>query len=527
MVIGKTRRRGDVGLKTVSHAFYQALLAKFRSALLAAPGNPVAFAGNFMVPRNQGPILQWIIAGGLGLGLGGYVLVVSSLLPLQKAPLLVLAALLPLILMIVAMIVKDLQKILLAVIILDIPFQLDFNLYYQREFAAIGAEGGLTISVTLFCLVALYALWLSELLVRAAPLPRPWFRLSLPFVTYFVLVMLSVIVARNVLLSVFEIFLLLQMLLLWIYIVATTRTRQDVLFIVTLLLIGLALESLVMIMVGITGSSIDFKVVSAVYDRGRVGGTFGSPIIAAGFLYLLLAPALSILLTRLNRYYKWLAVFAFALGGLALLLTFSRGGWIAFFFSTGALCLLAWRRGWLTSALPIIFAILVVLLGVFYQDAILSRIFGDDNGSAAARGPLMQLAFNMIRDNPLGVGANNFAVRLMEYAILDTAGVWLYTVHNKYLLIWAETGLAGLGAFIWLLLTTIHRGWQCWRFNDRFLSPLAIAFTLAIIGHMIHMLVDVFHSRPTVQLLWLIAGLVTAMYSIAREEGSLISERNI
>jgi O-antigen ligase len=321
--------------------------------------------------------------------------------------------------------------------------------------------------------------------------------------------------------------LLIQIFLLWVYVVATTRTRQDVLLIVTLLITALALESLSMIAVGVTGRSFDLGVITVGDERGRVAGTFGSPNVAAGFLYLLLAPALSILLTRSGRYYKWLAILGFGLGSLALLLTFSRAGWFAFFLSCGLLCFLAWRYGWLSPLLPLLFVIVVLLLAVIFQDSISNRIFGDDNGSAAARGPLMQLAFNMIWDNPLGVGANNFAVRLMQYATLDRAAVWLFTVHNKYLLVWAEAGIGALVAFLWFLLTIIRRGWYCWRARDRFLSPLALAFTLSIIGHMLHMSVDIFNSRTTVQLLWLIAALITAMYSIAREETQTAFQENL
>ena len=63
----------------------------------------------------------------------------------------------------------------------------------------------------------------------------------------------------------------------------------------------------------------------------------------------------------------------------------------------------------------------------------------------------------------------------------------------------------------------VSRGWQCSRLNDRFLSPLALGLTAAVAGQMGHMLIDVFNSRPQVQLLWLVAGLVTAMRNLASE----------
>ena len=42
----------------------------------------------------------------------------------------------------------------------------------------------------------------------------------------------------------------------------------------------------------------------------------------------------------------------------------------------------------------------------------------------------------------------------------------------------------------------------------------ALGFTAAILGHMAHMFVDLFNQRWQVQLLWLIAGLITAIYIV-------------
>lgn len=475
---------------------------------------PAAFKRMLTTPIARGSIVQWAGVGVVGIVLGIYTIGVSSLPP-RWAYLSVLAVLCPFI----AMVVGNVQKLLLAVILLDIPFQLDIHLAYRDEVAELGALGGWNISVTTLSLLVLYALWLGELLARVKPRSRSLLRTSLPLVLYLAFVALSVVAAHDVILSAFEIFLLLQMFLLYVYIAGTVRTRQDVLFIVIMLFIGLVLESLVMVALRFVGHSFSVAGMLARIDPdNRVGGTVGSPINAAAYLCLLLAPAMSILLTRLAWYYKWLAALAFGLGGVALVLTFSRGGWIAFFLSSAILCLLAWRRGWLSITIPFSITVVVVLLFLLFQDAILVRLLGDDNGSASARVPLMKLAFRVIKDKPvLGVGINNFPIIMKQYATPEFGGAWLYAIHDKYLLVWAETGIGGLVAFIWFLLATVRRGWQCWKLSDRFLSPLALGFTAAIAGQMVHMFVDVFHSRPEVQLLWLVAGLITAIRNMDGE----------
>ena len=53
---------------------------------------------------------------------------------------------------------------------------------------------------------------------------------------------------------------------------------------------------------------------------------------------------------------------------------------------------------------------------------------------------------------------------------------------------------------------------------DRLLSPIALVLVLAIVGQMVHMLVDVFSSRPQVQSLWICAALVAAIGRIKEDE---------
>jgi O-antigen ligase len=89
---------------------------------------------------------------------------------------------------------------------------------------------------------------------------------------------------------------------------------------------------------------------------------------------------------------------------------------------------------------------------------------------------------------------------------------FLYTVHNKYMLVWAEIGTFGLLAYLAFLFGTLRKGWQCWKRNDHVVAILALGFTTAIAGQMVDMGVDIFRGRSVTQLLWLIAGLLAAMH---------------
>jgi O-antigen ligase len=464
--------------------------------------------------------LQWTIAGVVGGGLGGCVLGFSWL-PNEWAGLFALAVVAPFALLIVG----ELRRPLLALVILDTMLQLDTNFFYRYDAAARGALAGLSLSLTTMCLAALYALWFSELLARRNSPPQYLWRMVLPVAAYLAVVILSAIVASDPQLASFEIAMLVQTFLLVVYIVGTVKTREDVTLIVTMLLVCVLLQSLSMIYVFATGHEFRVAGISTRSSKSyvdthpiRPGGMIGSPIDAATYLSLLMAPVLSVLLTRLRWFYKGLALFALATGAVALVLALSRGSWTTFFLSSVIVCFFAWRRGWLPLTIPLVFGSVTLLFIGFFQASVMTRLFGNDGGSAAARIPLIMLALHIIRDHPfLGVGANNYAVVISQYLTPEFDNQWIWIVHSKFLLVLAENGPAGLLAFLWFLLATLRRGWQTWKVGDRLLSPIALGFTAAIGSQIQHMLVDVFHSRAQVQILWLAAALIAVMYNMARK----------
>ena len=416
------------------------------------------------------------------------------------------------------------QRVLLAVIILDIPLQFGTHLFYREEDAALGALGGLSISATTLALAGLYLSWLIRAFTNRSHATKAGVNVNWPLVAYFAITLFSNFVAQDVSLSLFELCLLLEACLVYFYIAGNVRTREDVVFVVSCLLAACLLESVVMIILRFTGmpSTIWGLPTHIHIDSDpkegfmRIGGTVGSSNFAAAYLSISLTCAASVLFTDLGRLHKWLATAVLGVGSIALILTFSRGGWLALALSLALLCFVTWRRRGLSLKAPIAALLLLALLYVPFHALIGARLFGDDRGSAESRIPLMNLAFRITEAHPLlGVGANNFTVAMGPYLTSEFREGFLFAVHNKYLLVLAETGIGGLIAFLAFFAGTVRKGWQCWNFQDRLLSPLALGFAAGIVGHMVHMTVDVFRGRPTQQLVWLIAGLLVAMWRIA------------
>jgi len=412
-------------------------------------------------------------------------------------------------------------RILLAIVILDIPFQFGTHFFYREVDAARGALGGLSISATTIALAGLYVSWFIRSQANRSSDARPSFHINLPLLVYLAITAISVAVAQDVSLSLFEVFLLVEACLVYFYVANNVRTRQDILFVVSLLLIACLLESMAMILIRFNGMpSTLWGAPTHVHIETdakegfmRIGGTVGSSNFAAAYLSISLASAASLLFTNLGRAHKCLAMAVLGLGGVALIFTFSRGGWVALALAVTVICLLVWSRRGFSLKTPIAVLLILGMLYLPFQSVISARLLGDDKGSAESRIPLMKLAFRIIEDNPvLGVGANNFTVVMDRYLTPEFRHSFLFAVHNKYLLVLSETGIIGLLAFLAFLLDALRKGWQCWALQDRLLSPLALGFAAGIAGHMVHMSVDVFRGRPTQQLLWLAAALLTAMH---------------
>jgi len=192
----------------------------------------------------------------------------------------------------------------------------------------------------------------------------------------------------------------------------------------------------------------------------------------------------------------------------------SRGGWISFFVGLATIMIFGGRRVPRKAVAAAVVAL--ILLAIPFRGVISERLYGDDNGSAASRMPLNDLATAMIADHPLlGVGANNFALAMEPYKAHSFSGDFFYTVHNTYLLVWAETGIGGLVVFVWFLIAVLRQGFKCSRSRDSLFAPLALGCAAAVVGLAVHMNFEPFGSGPAVDVLWLFAGLVTAMTSVS------------
>ncbi len=459
-------------------------------------------------------IVRLLLAAGIGLVIG------SSMAFLATRSMLLIGTII-ILLPFLAMLVRHFRLLFVVLLPAIVSFPVGKSLMRASlEWTGLGVLAGFYFSLMLVALVVLYTLWASQLLSRRGELAQTMPILMVPHFLYVVVSLVSIVSARRPMFTLSEWFLNLQAFLLYTYMISTIRNKREVHWMIIVLLVNLILHGLVSTAVRGLGRTIGFGPVQFfIDDEGRVGGLFSHPNHATTFFYLMLPVALATLITHRNRTIKILAAVAFGAGFLGMALTQSRGGFIATCLSLFVFFVVAVWRKWMSIKIPLIVSFVGLLGFLPIAPIILQRFLEDDGGSAESRGPLAQLAWRMVLDHPvIGVGANNFPVNMFDYITPDLGEVHLFTVHNKFLLVWSETGTLGLIAFVLILLTTLYHGWVCVNApgnQSPFYPLVGWSFACSFIGMAFHMYVNVFRTAYLIHIIWFVAGMTAILAYIS------------
>ena len=138
---------------------------------------------------------------------------------------------------------------------------------------------------------------------------------------------------------------------------------------------------------------------------------------------------------------------------LALILTYSRGswfGWWASIFSFGVM-LKRWREIWVILTMVALFLALATPL----QERLFSLVSPQTDFSINERLKAMEDGLQLGLEHPvLGVGYGRAQLRSglrEQHRNAATEYTHIAHTHNMYVELFAQTGLLGLGAFLWLL----------------------------------------------------------------------------
>ncbi|WP_017717949.1 IctB family putative bicarbonate transporter [Kamptonema formosum] len=260
----------------------------------------------------------------------------------------------------------------------------------------------------------------------------------------------------------------------------------------------------------------------------RVYSYLGNPNLLAGYLVPAIAFSIAAIFAWRNWGAKALAVTMAVVNSACLILTFSRGGWIGFVVSVGALTLLLaywWSvhlpPKWRTWALPAVLgtaAALLVVAVVFVEpvrDRVFSMFAGREDSSNNFRINVWAAVREMIADRPiLGIGPGNVAFNKV-YPIYMRPRFSALSAYSIWLEVAVETGFIGFSCFIWLLLVTFNQARvQLVRLRQTGSSEaywLMAAFA-TMLGMLAHGCVDTVWYRPEVSTLWWLMVATIASY---------------
>ncbi len=188
---------------------------------------------------------------------------------------------------------------------------------------------------------------------------------------------------------------------------------------------------------------------------GRVFGTLGNPNNFAEFLTVFLPFGFAFALCTRNRRLRLLALAGLAIPLAAIVLTYSRSGWIALAAATVVYLLLANYRHLATlliggvCALPLLPA------------TVLARILTIGNlqdSSSSYRLDIWTGVLRMLKNHwftGVGLGPGGFSKVYPPYAV-GTSAVAAHS-HNQFLEMMAECGILGLLTYLWLIFDLIRR----------------------------------------------------------------------
>lgn len=178
-----------------------------------------------------------------------------------------------------------------------------------------------------------------------------------------------------------------------------------------------------------------------------------------------------------NRFFPFiLKSFVLVLGTLGIFLSFSRSAWMV-----GAFVLSVFIFYTSPRRQVILFAYSALVLVLLAEEALVGRFRAlviQDQISFTDRLEFARSALNIWRTSPFfGVGLFHFIKVLPEFT---TTPYLLQPVHSVYLLLLAETGIAGLGLFILVIYGALRRAWNTHR---AVAMALVVSLLLASVDH--------------------------------------------
>ena len=303
---------------------------------------------------------------------------------------------------------------------------------------------------------------------------------------------------------------------------------------------------------------IDFAFWKGNIARSKVFGLFGNVNYFAEYMIVPLSLAISLFFAARNRTHKILLLMGILAMGGSLILTFTRGSYLALGISSifmFSLYLASRGKSFIKEHKKIFILILTLIILVTFLFAVpnplnkpgtvISKIKRrisvaqfTQGSSLKRRIAIWKFTALMIKDHPLlGSGLGTFKYNSLKYQAKffdqgENRSLYPYgiadKVHNEYLQLWAELGVIGLLIFIWLTISYFNYGIKILnKIKDRYKQGILIGLMGAVVAVLIDAIFGFpLHLPATLVLFWLVIGLTIALDGSKKEEKKVVLTLN-
>jgi len=364
--------------------------------------------------------------------------------------------------------------------------------------------------------------------------------LNLPVLAFMAICPLSLLWSNSPMVSLLELPLFLAGPILYFIVVNDIKDEHQI---NRLLVILLFISSLLGIYGIFQYNGIDFSFWKANVGRNQVFGLFGNVNYFAEYMIVPLPLAISLFFAIRNRTHKILLLVGILAMGGSLILTFTRGSYLAIGISSlfmFFLYLISRGKGFIKEHKKIFIFILALIILVTFLFAlpnplnksgtVISKIKSRISISQFTKGSSLKrreaiwgFTTLIIKDHPLlGSGLGTFKYNSLSYQAKffdqgENRLLYPYGIakesHNEYLQLGAEVGILGLGIFFWLIITYFNYGIKLLkRIQDRYTQGIIIGLMGGIMAVLVDAIFDFpLHLPATLVLFWLFIGLIISI----------------
>ncbi|MFC1755044.1 O-antigen ligase family protein [Thermoproteota archaeon] len=270
-----------------------------------------------------------------------------------------------------------------------------------------------------------------------------------------------------------------------------------------------------------------WDLVKEAISQKRVSSTFGMHNMFASFLGMVIPLSVAMAWQEKEKRTRLIFISAASIMLVAMLLTFSIGGWISLFLALGIEGVLLWKalglhkhlnqktkrrmKIILVTCITILVVVASVVIGVKRTNSI-------TRGSFECRRAILTSTLNIIKEHAIiGTGWGTFQDVYLKYLLpgkvnptKDYATVY---AHNLYLQVLVEIGIAGIIAFgIFIVKILIYGFKRIQNLKDDYIRIVSIGIFSGICFFLIHNIVDFgFYFFPVAIFWWFLLGILIVM----------------